>query len=53
MIPADDDEVTDIRDQELLVQSAWGDSNKFPAELLQRIFANVVLQDGCLPSLIK
>ncbi|CAG9856654.1 unnamed protein product [Phyllotreta striolata] len=48
-----ENDVSSTQEQEPLEQSVWGDPEKFPVELLGKIFDHVVAQDGCLPSLVR
>lgn len=48
-----ENDVSSTQEQEPLEQSVWGDPEKIPVSVLERIFDHVVIQEGCLPSLIK
>lgn len=49
-----DNDVTSTQGQdEILIQSDWGDPQRLPVDVLEKIFYNVVVQEGCLPSLVR
>ncbi|KAG5896474.1 hypothetical protein JTB14_005855 [Gonioctena quinquepunctata] len=48
-----DNDVSSTQDQEPSEQCSWGDPEMLPSEVLEKIFVNVVNQEGCLPSLVN
>ncbi|KAJ8985593.1 hypothetical protein NQ317_015084 [Molorchus minor] len=46
-------EMINTQEQEPLVQSPFGDSDKMPVSVLERMFEHVVYQEGCLPPSVK
>ncbi|KAL1506211.1 hypothetical protein ABEB36_005612 [Hypothenemus hampei] len=48
-----ENDVTSTQNDEPLEQSSWGDSCKLPEHILRKIFEEVCLQDGALPTLVR
>ncbi|XP_028133036.2 F-box/LRR-repeat protein 6 [Diabrotica virgifera virgifera] len=48
-----ENDVSSTQEHEPIEQSVWGDPEKLPTAVLERIFDHVVNQEGCLPSLVK